>query len=811
MARLIIRYPNNMVKEVDFEATVYKIGASPENDLVLENEGVEPFQAQIETHEGTYSIIDVSENKTTTVNGKKIERSNLNYGDRIALGPVIGLFYPPQKKKIGDKTKLILYVGAGALVILLSIVAIFLFTTRKISSEVITQFGEPIVKEEIIGTSESGKILQEKKPEPEKVKVSETKIEESEGLFTGISNIFRKSQLQLPEPTQQEISTRNAVAVPTGLKKLFFKKIPVKVELALSVSKLEEERVILAPGKSPAESSKPVPEVEGVEEQLAGEELIPPVEEETRKGLFNRIISPVIKIFKKKSEVEEAGIQEPVSETGTIKQEELPVPAEAFSPPEAPPPPETKELLKVQNPLAYLRSIDIKEVISPGLKEEPVYSEREIETFISQNFLGKIEVSKRENINASVIWKYPEAIPGREEKQQAHFIRAGAIGRMNRDKYYDPVFVSDRGNLVALGGDTGTEILIGELGAECYSPVLEDMNGDGQEDIVIVFPDGRISVYDQNFEVLWVYHGKEKITSPPLLADLNRDKIADVVFPLLNMDIVAIDGKTGVEMWRFFDAQSETIFAPSGFDVNEDGVLDVVFITRDGKLYALDGKSGWGLWNIRVFGKPSGGVCIADLDGNGEKDVLTLTLNGVLTGINSQGKILFSLELNDTYNTAPSVGDLDGNGNNDIVLISQSGLVKAFEARTRRGKWSYEIGESTSLGRPSLCDVNLDGNLDVAFSTLSGLILVIDGATGSDVVQFNTGDYIFTNPLVYDINKDKIPELVITTHDGKVFAIQVAGVKKPFFKLKSSFWPAQNYDNLNTGYSKYYILKKSWK
>ena len=125
MARLIIRYPNNVIKEVEFDQPKYKIGFDEGNDLKLENDEVTPHQAEIDTTDGAYSIVDVSENNSTSVNGKKIDRVNLNYGDRISFGPVIGLFYPSKKGNVSDKTKVVMYIISGAAVIFLSFFLIF--------------------------------------------------------------------------------------------------------------------------------------------------------------------------------------------------------------------------------------------------------------------------------------------------------------------------------------------------------------------------------------------------------------------------------------------------------------------------------------------------------------------------------------------------------------------------------------------------------------------------------------------------------------------------------------------------------------
>jgi predicted component of type VI protein secretion system len=103
MTRIILRYPNNVIKEVDFEQPSLRIGSASDNDLVVENEDVEEHQAEIETRDGAFTLKDLSENKSTTVNGKTFETIGISYGDRIAFGPVVGLFYPPQKKQIGER------------------------------------------------------------------------------------------------------------------------------------------------------------------------------------------------------------------------------------------------------------------------------------------------------------------------------------------------------------------------------------------------------------------------------------------------------------------------------------------------------------------------------------------------------------------------------------------------------------------------------------------------------------------------------------------------------------------------------------
>ena len=112
MIRLILRYPNNVVQEVEFDQPRYRIGAAEDNDLVLDQEGISPHQAEIEAAGGFYTVVDVSEDNSTAINGKPVERSNINYGDRSALGPVTALCYPIKKSRIGARAKMFMPSGA---------------------------------------------------------------------------------------------------------------------------------------------------------------------------------------------------------------------------------------------------------------------------------------------------------------------------------------------------------------------------------------------------------------------------------------------------------------------------------------------------------------------------------------------------------------------------------------------------------------------------------------------------------------------------------------------------------------------------
>jgi outer membrane protein assembly factor BamB len=793
MSKLIIRYPDNVIKEVEFVKPKYTIGTAGDNDLVLEHEEVAPHQAEIYNADGTYSIADVSDNKSTTVNGKNIERVNINYGDRISFGPVIGLFYPSKTSGVGEKTKLFIYMTAGAVIIILSIVLIFYFTSRKLFSDVSKQIGPILPSEEL---------LEEDSAEQEQTGVVGRGAYEEEEITAGGEKsgkgfsfrlFSRESGVSLPEPTQEAIANRAAVAVPRGIRRMFFRKIrmPVAPERAFAAEAGEyipEETGFEQMAEIPSELEEgfQVEESgEAAEDELYEEEETFPQE----RGFLKNLFTPVVRLFKQEEEVPR--FFESEEETYETSRGERPLSKQK---------PSNEDIKRILDPLAVIGGSEIPEVSVSKFEDSPVYSEDELQAFKSKESLNQVAVSAGENRNTRVVWQYSE------EGQNAPILRAGTIGKINRDKYHDFVFGSKDGRLIALNGFTGEEIISQDMGGPFYEPVTEDIDNDRTDEIIVVFEDGDIIALNSGAERLWIYEGTDKITSLPLLLDVNKDKIRDIIFTTLGMDIVAIDGTTGFEIWRFFDAESEIVFSPVAVRLNGDTVKDVVFSTLNGFLYGIDGKTGWGLWKEPIFGKPAGSVAVGNIDGDRSRDIITLTRKGVLSGFRRDGSLLFTQNQEAAYGIAPSIGDMDGDGDNEIVIMDEHGVVKAIEGKTRNEKWVFETEEGLSLSRLALSDVNLDGSLDVILVSLSGVLFVINGETGTLEAFFNYGDYVLTTPIIFDIAGDRLPEITACTYAGVVFSVQLTD-QPGFFPLrKRSFWASTHHDKENTGYSKHSYL-----
>ena len=812
MAKLIVRYPNNVIKEVEFEQPKYKIGSAPDNDLVLENEEVAPHHAEIDTAEGAFSIVDVSESKNTTVNGKKFDRVNLNYGDRIAFGPVIGLFYPSKRGGGGgERMKLFLYIGAGGVVLILSIVLMVYFTSRRLSN---------VVSREIGGLA-SAEVRTREQPKPERG--AEEGGEDGEIPVEGeeTPRPRRRGEAALPEVSPETIKARTAKAIPRGARGLFFRKEPVIVYEALAAPAALSEGTLPREGAPPEEAeAAPIETVPGEGEAgllaEAGEETVT-LEAAEEKGLFAKAFSPITRLFKGRNEKEaaageafgeeapgeeaRAGVPPPTGQA-PAGEEALPKAAGA-SPagaetPAAPKPGEGKneEVARLLDPLAGLRKLDIPELRDRAFKEKPVYSDLELMEYRGKEIFKDAPLSEAADVNTSDLWEYPQS-----GENRGPIIRTCAAGYVDGDKVRDVVFGTKEGTLFLLNGKDGIELATRDFGEPFFEPILADLDGDRGDEIVLAFEGGRVIVLGANMEQRWVYEGKDRITSVPAVTDVSGDGVGDVVFTTLGMDLVAIDGKTGFEIWRFFDAESEILNSPVAVAVNDDGVQDIVFVSTNGFLYAVDGKTGWGLWKGNISGRPAGNLAVGSLIGGKGVAIVALTRNGSLVGFGTGGKQLFTYQLNGAFVTGPTIGDMDGDGKAEIATIDVNGGLKVIEGVTRREKWSYQSEAGSTLGRLAAADVNYDGMIDVVFTTYSGVLTVLDGRNGSLIASRNFKDYSFATPIVADVNGDGEHELLSLMREGKVRSTQITDARKKFFARKKSGWYSVNGDKRNTAYS----------
>jgi hypothetical protein len=280
--------------------------------------------------------------------------------------------------------------------------------------------------------------------------------------------------------------------------------------------------------------------------------------------------------------------------------------------------------------------------------------------------------------------------------------------------------------------------------------------------------------------------------------DLNKDNIPDVVIGAGGKEevysdsaVIAIDGANGKRLWAI-GGTNQYVGSAVFLDINNDKIKDVFIGGRWAQFAAIDGASGKTIWTfLPERKKPDGSdggwynfttpQIIPDQDADGFADLLvanggdarakagdTNRPAGRLLVLSSKtGKILANVQVPDGKETYMSVVCEE----KGTVIFGTGGetigghLYKTTLSDIMKG----DISDATILATgdkkgfvssPVLVDINKDGVRDIIDNAADGRMLAIDGAANSILWQISfPGTEAYTMPAVGYFNGDSIPDL----------------------------------------------------
>jgi PKD repeat protein len=332
----------------------------------------------------------------------------------------------------------------------------------------------------------------------------------------------------------------------------------------------------------------------------------------------------------------------------------------------------------------------------------------------------------------------------------------------------------NNGRLTVLSGTTGAAFggaLLNDkiiIGTPAASPAIGDVTGDGKPDIVVVHQVGGTSpgyyllsasvtgtTLSQGFDTLV---SASLVAASPVLAELRS-------------------GHTGLEVVTGIGASN---------------TAGTVWLCTPSASAALCNESVATTTGVR-------GISVADLDGDGLKEIVAngrtgASLNVIKTGSTLSASSLVSRSDGFLWN-APSLGDVDGDGKNEVVNVQYSEFIddtaKSGDV-TVRGFTGTSITTEGSLARAglpaasaqakaggSLGDLNGDGRPELAFGAGDGNLVAITFSTASAPTQlwsFSLGAAASPTSAVAigDVTGDGKADLVVGTADGKLDVVSGA-------------------------------------
>ena len=213
----------------------------------------------------------------------------------------------------------------------------------------------------------------------------------------------------------------------------------------------------------------------------------------------------------------------------------------------------------------------------------------------------------------------------------------------------------------------------------------------------------------------------------PAVHDIDNDGIYDVVCTTYDKEVYVIEVNGGQVKTGFpFTAQGRFDISPTLVDVDSDGDYEIVVGSNSGELYVLH-HDGTIFAEYNTGDDIRGGISVCDLNNDGQLDLLfggyddkihvwDPVANELLPG--------WPVDLGFNILSEPLIADLDGDGQVEVLAARKTGKIFAYESDGSMMS-NFPIAVDGSIeSTPAIEDIDNDGDLEIVIGSTSGLEVI---------------------------------------------------------------------------------------
>lgn len=333
---------------------------------------------------------------------------------------------------------------------------------------------------------------------------------------------------------------------------------------------------------------------------------------------------------------------------------------------------------------------------------------------------------------------------------------------------------------------------------------IQDITGDGLADILIASNDYEIKAYhaaSTNIPTsIWTYRTDSNPWRSGLISndralseggDWDEDGVCDVVCGLSGaaMQIIAISGRTGEEIWTF-DAHGlrygggRIIVARGEYEFTEDRVNDVFAAIAEADdehstnaVVLLDGSNGRNVWFCELESPPVDLYRLSDVTGDEISDLVVSCEDGTVLGIDgSRGRVIWSCVVEGIHKSISTIGDVNNDGSEDAFVITYMDGISVINGSNGVVLWNNRAHDRLTVGI-AVNDLNRNGRPDIIFGDEEYFVRAIDGHTAT--AAWDTSVYVGspTSSMVklMDFDNDGRTDFLTGTSVGRLFALSGNG------------------------------------
>ncbi len=277
--------------------------------------------------------------------------------------------------------------------------------------------------------------------------------------------------------------------------------------------------------------------------------------------------------------------------------------------------------------------------------------------------------------------------------------------------------------------------------------------------------------YGNTPETVWTYAPPSGyVDASPGVADLNGDGHPDLVIGTTAGMIIALSSDAQ-ELWRQ-EMRGPMSVSPSIGDLTGQEGLEVLVMNRQGQLRCLAGNTGDLVWETSIPGRLQWGetvLALGDINGDGALEIVTGDQDGVVVCLNGAGELVWQYQGQHGITQAPALADLTGDGMMEVLV---GGNLIPLVCLSHEGKELWKLDEGIG-GNPLVYDINKDGTPEILIG--AGVNLTVLDAKGAVDWTYQMQREMDGALTVADANEDGEMEIYVVDLAGKMVCLSSAG------------------------------------